>query len=124
MPRSFNTVVFDQWVEGNTVNDAVYTSAQFNDLLGRADQLRIQLIARNVEGTTYKVSVELEDSNDDQTFEFNSTLVNAATMSVSPFSTAGDTGSAIIGNAGRLKIYFDNAAAKAHIKIIACGRTS
>lgn len=122
MPRVFNTVIFDQWIEGDAV---VETPAEFNDLLGRADQVSFQLTVRNSSGTTETITIVLRQCNDNQNFVPHAgvTLWSSFSISGTPKFDQKDTGTAVLGQFLQLAINLGHSDAKAHVQIIACGRT-
>ena len=73
--RIFNQVVFDETIEGTSI---VLSSTDFNELLGRADDLAFQVVVPRHNNPTANVTVLFEHSNDGQRFDTHTTLHNAA----------------------------------------------
>lgn len=120
MPRKFTTTAISQYVKGT---GPVFSSAEYADLLGSADEVTLQLVTEQVTGTTPKVTVNLLVSNDGVHFPNRQSSVFSNIEVSEDFSVMSG---AIAGNSafGKVEAKFtgneDNAGV---IKIIACGRT-
>lgn len=77
----FTELVFDQIVRGNT---EVYSSSKFEELLGSAYDLTLEVESEETTGTPADITVKLHHSNSGKGFVQLATLINASTGITSP----------------------------------------
>ncbi len=119
MARLFNLKVFDEYIEGTST----YTSShELNDTLGRADALVVQADVMNSSGTTPTLTLKYWHSNDGRSFVTQSTLINAADISSTPYQTIVDTGTGHLAAFGRLELSLGGTTPAAYVRITVCGR--
>lgn len=80
--RLFNQLIMDQVVRGNA---EVVSSAEFNELLGKAYDLVYEVEVEESSGTTQTITVKHKGSNSGKGFRDQATLVNAASIANPPF---------------------------------------
>jgi hypothetical protein len=118
--RKFNREVYFETTESSSR----YTSAEFNELLGSADQLIIQFRAQRVTGTTPKITVKLEGSNNGTDWVELQTPINDVSLNVGGVSTGFGSTSVNLPAFVRLNTVLGGTAPVGDITLIVCGRDS
>ena len=116
--RAFNVTVFDGWV---TSTVQVYSDATLNELLGRADEVVVQVFADDSDGTDPKLDVELWYSNDNVNWDSKAQVVNDLAVSAVPVTTLVTVGAGL-GGFVRFGLAMAAASTKARVKLIIVGR--
>jgi hypothetical protein len=98
---TFNVLIFEGWIPGAV---EVFSNAEFNEPLGRADSLRFQVNVTDGTGTTPVLTAKYYHSNNNIEFEPNNTLHNAA-ITQYPSTVFGGNNTAIA-NAGNGRVGF------------------
>ena len=121
-----NILVFDDFVYGVNSNNAVFTDAKFNDLLGKLDQTAIFAVADSTAGSAPALNVQLQQSPDGRNWVNKNTLPEIANQSIPTTVTTPlygyDSGSAPSGAFGRLAVWLGASSTAAHVKIFVCDR--
>jgi hypothetical protein len=118
----FNIKAFDDFIHGNT---AVFTTAEINGLLGKADKLALMAVADQVTGTT-NLTVQIEHSGDGRNWvakngsaEIPATSIPASATTVLAGS---DSGSSPSLGFVRLRLTLSQSIAVGHVKVYVTGR--
>jgi hypothetical protein len=116
--RLFNLLVYEGWVPGNV---EVFSTAEYNEILGRADDLRFQINVMDGTGATPLLTAKYYQSNNNQEFESNNTLHNA-TIASYPTTVWGGSNSAVTnGGYGKVGLISDSGK-KLYVRVWAVGR--
>jgi len=127
MPRLFNELVFDEYIEGTS---SVYSSQEWNALLGSADKTALHAISdtQSAGSGNPSLSVQLEVSGDGRNFtakngtaEINGATITVGSGQISSLGT--DAGTTPSLGFARLKVTLGGSTPKVHVRIYACGRT-
>lgn len=119
--RLFTELIFDEDVVGTTV---VYTSSDFNDLIGQPDVFSVQILGTQVSGASSStLTVAYEHSMDGRTWEQHSTKsitgINGNFDGIRSF----DADTTVHGTLGRLALSFGDTAS-ARVRARLCGRST
>lgn len=121
--RLFHELVFQRSVSGT---EAAYSELQYNDLLGRADELTIVGFAEQAGGTAPTVTIRVQDSFDNDRWAYrNATAeISQGIGGASPFVgiSSDGTGTAILQFA-RLRIALGGTSPSARLVIWVTGRS-
>lgn len=118
--RAFNELVFDQTVRGTT---EVFSSSDFNDRLGRADELTYEIEVEESSGTSPTITVRHLHSNSGKGFVGMSAILTAVSISSPPFRDV-KTVSGPLGGLGQVGVVLGGTSPVARVRIWACGRTN
>ena len=116
--RAFNQLVFDQIVRGTV---EVVSSADFNDVLGRADELTYEIEVEDATGTNPTISVRHLHSNSGKGFIGLANLLTNAALSTLPFRDV-KTQVGPLGGLGQVGVTLGGTTPVARVRIWACGR--
>lgn len=117
--RAFNELVFDGTVRG--VLD-VYSSSDFNDRLGRADELTYEVEVEEASGTAPTITVRHLHSNSGRAFIGLSAFVSGGSLASLPFRDV-KTVTGPLGGLGQVGVTLGGTSPVARVRIWACGRT-
>jgi hypothetical protein len=118
--RLFNLLVFEGWVPGNV---EVFSNAEMNELLGRADSLRFQINVMDGSGTTPLLTAKYYHSNNNNDWEANNTLHNA-NINGYPATVFGNSSANLTnGGYGRVGLVSE-ATKKLYVRVWAVGRSN
>ena len=122
MARAFNTEIFN--ATATALIDA-YSGANFYELLGRADDLAIQVIVDCVASSPSAVKVYYQMSNDGRENTFKDVAnVNISTPAAGSMDVFYPLSSATNGAFGRVRVDKTSMSqGTATLRVIACGRT-
>jgi hypothetical protein len=122
--RKFSELVFDDTIHGD---GTVYTPARFNELLGSADQLALQVSAVDVAGPGSRMTVQIEHSSDGRYWSGKNGSPEISgvglTQNTDNQLNAADTSANPSLGRGRLRILIEGNTS-ALVRIYACGRAS
>ena len=116
--RSFNELVFDQFVRGVV---EVVSSAEFNELLGRADQLTFEIEVEDASGTSPTISVRYLHGNSGKGFIGLANFITNASLASLPFRDV-KTQVGPLGGLGQVGVTLGGTNPVARVRIWACGR--
>lgn len=120
--RLFNIEVYKQTQYGTT---ATYTPPSFNAILGSAEKMACHVRVTRASGTTPKITIKQQVSNDGQDWvDRTPAFVNQTTLSTSAETTMMAIDSGSTPNAGlmRLSVELSGSDNIADIRITVCGR--
>ena len=118
----FHQKVFGSALSGTT---AVTTPAELNGVLSQAEKFFVFARTASVSGTSPKLTVKLQHSNDNQNWSDKSTLIDAVDLTPGQVgaSFGSDVGSTVGGAFMRLQISLSGTSPQASIEIYLCGRS-
>jgi hypothetical protein len=99
--RIFTKLVFDSTVRG--ADTKYFSSAEFNDLLGKADDVIYEVEVEETTGSPTSITVKHLHSNSGIGFDAASTVLNAASLSTLPLRRLGNT-SVPLGALGQVEV--------------------
>lgn len=115
--KAYNTLIFDQTVNGTT---PAITSHEFAELLGKADDLVLELEVTDGAATT--ITVEYMHSNSGRGYDVSQTPWNATSLASLPLRQLKSLTSGF-GALGLVRVTLAGGTPIAHVRIWACGRT-
>lgn len=118
--RLFNELVIDQYVRGTA---EVVSPPQWNELLGRADDLVYEVEVEESTGTSPTITIRHLQSNSGKKFVGLANLINAAAIDNLPFRDI-KTQAGPLGGLGQVGVQLgaSSGTPTARVRIWACGR--
>src|SRR5579871_1668057 len=95
--RKANERIFDDVVTGTTT---VYSSGEFNELLGRHDRISLFLVVDTVSGTSPTITVQLQHSSDERNWVNKNGTPEINALVISPTATTTEAANDATGNYG------------------------
>lgn len=118
--RAFNTLVMDQVVRGTT---EVTSPAEFDDQLGKADTLSVEVEVEDSSGTSPTLTARMLHSNSGKDFVGLSNFIAAASISSLPYRDL-ETITGPLGAKLRVGITLGGTNPSGRVRVWVCGRTS
>ena len=120
--KIFTEIVFDGTVKGTT---EVFSSAQFDELLGKPDEICYEVEVEESSGTTPTISVAHYHSNSGKGHIATtaSPLVSAADISSPPYRSVVQQSGQTLGARGRVGVKLLGTTPTARVRIWATGRS-
>lgn len=115
--RIFTTLVFDQTVRGSA---EVVSSAEFDELLGKAYDLYYEVEVEESSGTTQTITVKHKMGNSGKGFLNHVTVVNGASIASPPYRGGGAV-SGPLGRLGQVGVTLGHADAVARVRVWVTG---
>ncbi len=115
----YTVTTFDQVVDGTTPIDS---DPRQNEQYGIADKIAFQVYVSNSTGTSPDITLTYWHSNDGLSWVTHTTLLNAQSISATPYEVFADTGSAYLGKFGKVQLTLGGTTPTAYVRITACGR--
>ena len=123
MPLAFNELIFDRTIRGTT---EFFSSAQFNELIGRADDLIFEVEVSEASGTTPALTARVWrcSSNDDSGFKARTAFLSGASLASLPYRSVTVEGGTRLAGYCRIGFALSGADNIARIRVWATGRIS
>ena len=123
--RAFNQLVFDVQVSGLA---AVSTKDDFAELLGKADDLVLEVEVESSTGTLPTLTLDVFHCNSGKVYQAatNGTIITAESIATAPYrkiAIYAKTSTQILGSLVQLRITLGGTGPGARVRIWACGRT-
>lgn len=117
---AFSELVFDQTVRN--ANNETFSSAKFDELLGSAYDLTLEVEVEESSGTSPTITVNVHHSNSGKGFVSLAAVISAANIASPPYrSLANQTGP--FGKLVRIGVVLNGTSPTARVRIWATGRT-
>ncbi len=116
--RSFNQLVFDQLVRGTA---EIMSPAEFNDLLGKADELTCEIEVEEATGTSPTISVRHLMCSSGKGFIGLADLLTNVSLATLPLRDV-RTQIGPLGAMGQVGVTLGGTTPSARVRIWACGR--
>jgi hypothetical protein len=116
--RAFNVTVYDGWVNGT---NEVRSDANLTEVVGRADDLAVQIYVDDSSGVGITMTVKAYHANDATNWVERSTLMNAVDISTIPSNQIIPV-PLPLGADVLFGVQLGGTSPKARVKIMVCGR--
>lgn len=124
--RGFNQLVFDASVTGAA---AVSTKDEFAELLGRGDDLVVEVEVETSSGTSPTLTLDVFHCNSGKVYQAatNGTIITADSIATAPYRKVAiyaKTSTQILGALVQLRVTLGGTLPAARVRIWVCGRAS
>lgn len=120
--RAFNQLVIDTTITGTV---PVCSPSEFDELLGRADELLFEVEVESVAGTTPTLTLDVYHCNSGKKFVIapSGTIITAASIASVPYRDLAKYSSSTLGSLVQLVVTLGGTTPVARVRVWACGRT-
>jgi hypothetical protein len=120
MARLASGEIFNEVV---STTASMFTAAEYNEILGRSDQIAFQFHVTGATGSSPALSVVLWGSNDGKNWVSQLVLVNNQSLTVGGvYDSIVDTGSVVLASRLKLEVKLGGVTPSAYVQITWCGR--
>lgn len=120
--RAFNQLILDTTVTGTV---PVCSPTEFDELLGRADELLFEVEVESVSGSSPTLTLDVYHCNSGKKFVIapSGTILSAVSISSVPYRDLAKYSSSTLGSLVQLLVTLGGTTPVARVRVWACGRT-